>query len=163
EAKLLAALPFDRSARPVGGFTGGTREAVRRLKRFIASALARYDTQRNLPHLDGTSALSPYLHFGQISPVTIALKVKAADAPEAAKQAYLEELIVRRELAINFVARNPHYDSLAGCPEWARKTLAERADDSRPHLYSAARLEAADTHDELWNAAQTEMVKTGRM
>ena len=162
-AGLLRSLPFDRSAAPVSQFTGGTREALRRLKRFIKNALAAYDIDRNQPQVDGTSCMSPYLHFGHVSPITVALAIKDADAPAAARQAYLEELIVRRELAINFVARNPHYDSLAGCPEWARKTLAEHRADPRPRFYSAAQLEQAETHDDLWNAAQTEMVKTGRM
>jgi deoxyribodipyrimidine photo-lyase len=77
--------------------------------------------------------------------------------------AYLEELVVRRELAINFVARNPEYDRLAGCPEWARRTLAEHAGDPRPVVYSSGQLERAETHDPLWNAAQLEMAITGRM
>ena len=72
-------------------------------------------------------------------------------------------MIVRRELAINYVARNPRYDQLAGCHDWARKTLAEHIKDPRPHLYTEAQLENAETHDDLWNAAQREMVLTGRM
>ena len=86
-----------------------------------------------------------------------------AGHPRESIDAYLEELIVRRELAINFVARNPDYDRLAGCPEWARKTLADHAGDRRPFLYTASQLEAAETHDPLWNASQNEMVFTGRM
>jgi deoxyribodipyrimidine photo-lyase len=163
ESRILDLLPLDRSVEPVTTFKGGTSEALRRLKVFIRERLATYDTDRNAPHLEGTSELSAYLHFGQISPLTIALAVKAADAPKPAIEAYLEELIVRRELAINYVARNPSYDRLKGSPEWAQKTLAERANDPRPHLYSERRLEAAETADELWNAAQLEMVKTGRM
>jgi deoxyribodipyrimidine photo-lyase len=162
-ASLLTSLPFDRSVSPVTHYTGGTREALHRLNWFIENALSSYDADRNQPTPDGTSRMSPYLHFGHISPITVALAIKNADAPAAAKQAYLEELIVRRELAINFVARNPHYDSFAGCPEWARKSLSEHAEDPRPHLYSSVQLEHAETHDALWNAAQTEMVKTGRM
>ena len=110
-----------------------------------------------------TSELSAHLHFGHISPLTIALAVSSSDAPREDVDAYLEELIVRRELSINFVARNPHYDRLAGCPEWARRTLAQHADDPRPVVYSARQLEHAETHDPLWNAAQLEMVLTGRM
>jgi deoxyribodipyrimidine photo-lyase len=163
EAKLLRSLPLDRSAEPVATFQSGTKAAMRQLRRFIRHHLADYDEQRNHPDLDATSRLSPYLHFGHISPVTIALAVQKAKAPKAAKEAYLEELIVRRELAINFVARNPHYDSLAGCPDWGRKTLAEKKDEPRPYFYTAAQLEAAETHDELWNAAQLEMVRSGRM
>jgi deoxyribodipyrimidine photo-lyase len=95
--------------------------------------------------------------------VTIALAVQEADAPQIAKDAYLEELIVRREIAINYVARNPNYDNLEGCHEWAKKSLREAILDLRPNLYSEAEFEAAKTHDDLWNAAQMEMVKSGRM
>jgi deoxyribodipyrimidine photo-lyase len=93
----------------------------------------------------------------------VALAVRNSSAPETAKAAFLEELIVRRELAINYVARNPNYDRLEGCPAWARASLARHTEDARPHLYTAAQLESAATHDELWNAAQMEMTITGRM
>jgi deoxyribodipyrimidine photo-lyase len=161
--RLLSELPLDRSASPVSSFKGGTAEGMKLLRRFIHQRLADYDTARNQPHLAGTSELSAYLHFGQLGPLTIALAVREAEAPEAAKAAFLEELIVRREVAINFVARNPRYDRLAGCPEWARKTLAEHKADPRPYHYTEAQLESAETHDPLWNAAQMEMVLTGRM
>lgn len=160
---LLDRLPLDRTTQPVAGRLGGTAAGMRQLQAFIHHGLARYDTDRNLPHLEGTSALSAFLHFGQLSSLTVAVAVQMADAPQIAKDAFLEELIVRRELAINFVARNSNYDTLAGCHEWARKTLAESAADPRPVLYREAQLESADTHDDLWNAAQMEMVKTGRM
>ncbi len=159
---LLSALPLDRCAAPVRR-GGGTQEALKGLHKFLATSLAHYDARRNLPQVEGTSAMSAYLHFGHISPVTIALAVREVEAPQAAKAAYLEELIVRRELAINYVARNPHYDCLAGCPDWARKTLAEQAQDVRPYRYSEAQFEGAETHDALWNAAQQEMLTTGRM
>ena len=95
--------------------------------------------------------------------MAIARAVMDSEASDECKSAYLEELIVRRELAVNYVARNPQYDRLAGCPGWGLKTLAEHADDSRPILYSAERLEAGETADPLWNAAQKEMLLTGRM
>jgi deoxyribodipyrimidine photo-lyase len=147
----------------VAGYRGGTAEALRRLRRFIAERLPRYATERNEPTPYATSELSAHLHFGHVSPVTIALAVRDGSAPRAGVDAFLEELIVRRELAINFVARNPDYDRLAGCPAWARATLAKHASDPRPILYTLARLEAGATHDPLWNAAQQEMVLTGRM
>ncbi len=162
-ARLLDQLPLDRSAAPVSQFKSGTAEGLRQLRRFINQRLADYETARNQPQAAGTSELSAYLHFGQLGPLTIALAVREADAPETAKAAFLEELIVRRELAINYVARNPRYDCLAGCPDWGRKTLAEHAADLRPYRYREAQLEAAETHDPLWNAAQLEMVVTGRM
>ncbi len=147
----------------VAGYDGGTAEALRRLRRFVDHRLPRYATLRNEPTPYMTSELSAHLHFGHISPLTIALAVMDADAPQADKDAYLEELIVRRELSINFVSRNPQYDKLAGCPAWGLKTLAKHADDVRPILFSAGTMEAGETGDPLWDAAQKEMVITGRM
>jgi deoxyribodipyrimidine photo-lyase len=162
-ARLLAELPLDRRVAPVRQFKGGTAAGMRLLRRFINDRLLAYDTARNQPQVAGTSELSAYLHFGHLSPLTIALAVSEADAPETAKTAFLEELIVRREVAINYVARNPNYDHLAGSPEWGQRTLAAHARDERPYSYTEAQLEAARTHDPLWNAAQLEMVVTGRM
>ncbi|MDX2036431.1 MAG: deoxyribodipyrimidine photo-lyase [Isosphaeraceae bacterium] len=147
----------------VRDYPGGPHEADRRLARFIDERLPVYATERNEPTPYMTSELSAHLHFGQISPIAIALSVLGSDAPEESKAAYVEELIVRREVAVNFVWRNPNYDKLAGCPNWALLTLAKHAGDPRPHLYDAQRLEAGETHDPLWNAAQWEMVVTGRM
>jgi len=147
----------------VSGYVGGPSEAARRLRRFLRDRLPKYDTERNEPVPYMTSELSAHLHFGQISPTTIALAVIESNASRECKDAYLEELIVRRELSINFVARNPKYDRLEGCPAWGLKTLAKHADDPRPILYSAERMEAGETGDPLWNAAQKEMLVTGRM
>ena len=147
----------------VAGYKGGTREALARLELFVEKRLPRYHTDRNEPTPYTTSELSAHLHFGHISPLTIALEVLGSDAPREAIDAYLEELIVRRELSVNFIARNPRYDELAGCPDWALKTLDEHRGDRRPVMYDASTLEAGETHDPLWNAAQREMVVTGRM
>ena len=147
----------------VAGYRGGASEARRRLSRFVRDRLNHYARDRNEPTPYSTTELSAHLHFGHISPMTIALEALQSEATGENVEALLEELIVRRELAINFIARNPAYDEFAGCPEWARKTLAKHADDPRPVLYTAAELEAARTHDPLWNAAQTEVVVTGRM
>lgn len=162
-ARLLESLPIDRGASPVARFKGGTTEALRRLRLFIDERLSDYPLRRNLPEVSGTSELSPYLHFGHIGPLTVALAVRASSAPEEAKRAYLEELIVRRELSVNYVARNPNYDSLSGSPAWALRALDHHRDDPRPHIYSRARLEEAATHDALWNAAQLEMTGSGFM
>ena len=147
----------------VPDYRGGTREALRRLRDFLRHRLPRYAAERNEPTPYRTSELSAHLHFGHISPLTIALAVSGTDAPREDVDAFLEELIVRRELSINFVACNPDHDRLAGCPEWARRTLAKHADDPRPIVYSPAQLERGETHDPLWNAAQLEMTLTGRM
>ncbi|MGE0887433.1 MAG: deoxyribodipyrimidine photo-lyase [Blastocatellales bacterium] len=163
EDKILNQLPLDDSAQPVKQFRGGTSAGLGWLRTFVNEGLRNYDTARNLPHMSGTSKLSAYLHFGQLGPHTIALAVREAEASQWAKDAYLEELIVRRELAINFVARNPNYDRLEGCHQWALKTLRQHQDDEREHVYTETQFENAETHDDLWNAAQTEMVLTGRM
>jgi deoxyribodipyrimidine photo-lyase len=163
EDNLMARWKIDRSVGPVSSFRGGTNEALRLLDEFVTTKLADYDDKRNHPEVDGTSRLSPYLHFGQIGPHTIALAVRKAKVPAAQKEAFLEELIVRRELAINFVRFNPDYDSIEGAPGWAIRTLADHANDPREVLYSEKQLENAETHDPLWNAAQKQMVLTGWM
>jgi len=163
EERILDDLPLDHSIQPVKQFKGGTKAGMDLLKKFVSERLKNYDSDRNHPDLPGTSMLSAYLHFGQLGPLTVALAVRESDAPKAAKEAYLEELIVRRELAINFIARNPKYDKLAGCHEWALKTLEEHRKDEREFTYTHKQFENAETHDDLWNAAQMEMVVTGRM
>lgn len=159
--RVLAGLQPDRSAGRVPALRGGTSEARRLLREFLAGKLAGYAVDRNDPSLDATSRLSPYLHFGQVSPLFVALEVMKA--PPYGRAPFLEELIVRRELSFNFVRYNPAYDRFAGLPEWSRATLREHARDGREFTYSPAQLEAARTHDPYWNAAQQEMVLSGRM
>jgi deoxyribodipyrimidine photo-lyase len=159
--RILARLPIDRSVERVGIFRGGTGEAKRRLREFIAAKLSSYPETRNDPNVDGVSHLSPYLHFGQISPLYIALQVLKSGKKAAG--AYLEELIVRRELSLNFVHYNRQYDQFEGFPSWAVQTLKEHREDEREAIYSTSELEAAATSDPYWNAAQQEMVRTGKM
>jgi deoxyribodipyrimidine photo-lyase len=158
---------FDRSVGPVDMWKGGTHEALKRLELFASTLLEAYEAKRNHPEVDGTSCLSPYLHFGHIGPVTIALAITAAAKSkprlEPARDSYFNELIVWRELAINFVCYTPNYDT-AGCAEaWAKATIAEHARDEREHLYTLDQLEMAQTYDDLWNAAQIQMVRYGWM
>ncbi len=161
---LLARLKIDRTVPPVGTVRGGTVRANALLEDFVAGKLARYDELRSDPGLDFSSGLSPYLHFGQISPLAVALRVRAAKGvPAAARKSFLEELIVRRELAMNFVFYNELYDEFDCLPDWARKTLAGHGKDRRAYLYGPEQWERAETHDPYWNAAQKEMVLTGRM
>ena len=163
-AALLRTLEVDREVAPVARFRGGTAEARRRLAHFLRNSLDGYDQGRNEPAEAHVSELSPYLHFGQISPVEVALKAKAAKSPgDSDRAAFLEELIVRRELACNFVQFTDNYDDYACLPAWARKTLAEHADDPRPQRYSRAQMAAGQTHDRYWNAAMQEMRETGYM
>ena len=147
----------------VKDYPGGPLEAMRRLKRFVNQRLDGYATERNEPTPYTTSELSAHLHFGHINPLTIALAVQERGAPPADTDSLIEELIVRRELAINYVTHNPKYDELAGCPAWALKTLEKHRSDPRVYLYTAEQLERGESHDPLWNAAQKEMVLTGRM
>ena len=154
---------LDRSVPQVKSLRGGNKQALRLLHEFVKNKLSDYPVQRNRPESDGTSKLSPYLHFGHIGPRTVALAVQKTDAPLAAKQAFLEQLIIRRELAVNFVRFNPSYDSLDCLEPWADRSLAEHAADRRQVIYSEQQLENAETHDPLWNAAQKQMVLTGWM
>ena len=159
--RVIQELRIDPSVGPVAGIRGGSREAERRLKKFVAGRLDDYPERRNDPNEDGQSGLSPYLHFGQISPVRIALRIR--ETSSRGSDAFLEELIVRRELSYNFVYYNPHYDSLQCLPPWAKRTLDFHSRDRREHVYAAEEFEAARTHDPYWNAAQREMVLTGKL
>ena len=140
---------------------------MKRLKLFTAKLLANYEEQRNHPEVDGTSCLSPYLHFGHIGPLTIALAVDAAakENPylQSARDSYFNELITWRELAVNFVRYTPNYDSPDCAEPWAKQTLAEHARDEREHIYTLRQLENAQTYDDLWNAGQLQMVRHGWM
>jgi deoxyribodipyrimidine photo-lyase len=128
---------------------------------FIRENLDRYPAYRNDPVAGVLSCMSPYLHFGQISPLSIALNILETKSPSAGT--YLEELIVRRELSMNFVHYNPLYDEFSGLPDWARKTLLSHSGDLREYTYRFSEFESARTHDPFWNAAQREMVLTGKM
>jgi deoxyribodipyrimidine photo-lyase len=160
---LLDGLPIDRSVAPANNFTGGAEAARKTLIGFLRKRLSGYATNRNKPDLAGTSRLSPYLHFGQIGPHTIAAAVRESQAPAADRKAFLEEMIVRRELAINFVRYNPNYDSLDASEPWADISLRAHANDKRNFSYAEREMENAETHDPLWNAAQKQMVLSGWM
>ena len=160
---LVAKLDIDHSVRPVARFRGGYSEAKRHLAAFVRGPLQHYTSTRNEPAAMQVSFLSAYLHFGQISPVEIALAARDAKAAHADRAAYLEELIVRRELSMNFVEYTPDYDSYSCLPEWARATLAHHSKDKRPHRYTERELAEANTHDPYWNAAMLEMRDTGFM
>jgi deoxyribodipyrimidine photo-lyase len=154
---------LDRSVSPVSQWRGGSKEALRLLGDFIQHKLPGYSSGRNKPEINQTSRLSPYLHFGHIGPVTAVLAVQKCDAPEADKEAFLNQIITWRELSINLVRFNPDYDNFECGEPWAHRTLARHAKDPRPVVYTAEQLENAETHDPLWNAAQMEMVNTGWM
>jgi len=156
-------LKIDRSVPEVEWLLPGEKAAAATLDRFLTKKLSAYASRRNDPTEDGVSNLSPYLHFGQISAQRVALEVQKKKVNKESKDAFLEELIVRRELSDNFCFYNQDYDRFAGFPEWAQKTLNEHRDDQREYLYSLEQFEDGKTHDDLWNAAQMEMVHRGKM
>ena len=141
----------------------GENAAYRLLKVFLKKKLMSYALQRNDPTAKGQSNLSPYLHFGQISAQRIALEVLESHIDKNDREAFLEELIIRRELADNFCFYSDDYDRFEGFPQWAKKTLHEHRKDKRKYLYTSDEFERALTHDDLWNAAQMEMMKRGKM
>lgn len=141
----------------------GEKAAKKALREFLESKLPGYAIKRNDPTLDHQSDLSPYLHFGQLSAQRIALEVIASHAPQVDKDAYLEELIIRRELADNFVLYNTNYDNLDGISAWARKSLDAHRSDTREYLYTREEFEKGKTHEELWNASQQQLVEHGKL
>jgi deoxyribodipyrimidine photo-lyase len=162
-AGALRRLAADRSVPPVSWIAPGERAALRALAAFAKRRLAGYAERRNDPTREGQSGLSPWLHFGHLSALRVALAVRAADAPPEDRAAFLEELLVRRELSDNYCLYEPRHDSFDGLPAWAQRTLDRHRDDPRPHRYSPEQLETARTHDPLWNAAQRQMSGTGKM
>lgn len=156
----------------------GEVAAQKELGNFLSNKLSSYDEHRNDPNEDAQSNLSPYLHFGQISAQRIAIEVlghtgklleevmlpdRNGSKRESNEAAFLEELVVRRELSDNFCFYNKNYDSPEGFPVWAKQTILEHQDDDREFIYSLKEFEQGKTHDDLWNAAQQQMVKSGKM
>jgi len=162
-ARLVASCEVDHAVPPSPRYPPGRTAALERLDRFLERDLERYADESSDPGAAATSDLSPYLHFGCLSSREAALRTLRTDAPDEDVDAFLEQLVVRRELAYNFCWFTPLEDhtSLDVLPDWARETMAAHADDDRPHEYDHAAFERADTHDELWNAAQRELLHTG--
>jgi len=158
---LLSNLKLEESDQEIT-FTGGENEALKRLKIFIRKSAAHYNDKANDPTADATSELSPYIHFGQISPSHIALDILSEWGGKES-EGFLEQLIVRRELAMNFVFYNDDYDNPRCTPDWAVRTLEQHAKDKREYLYSYEDFAEGKTHDPAWNAAQLQMVRTGHM
>jgi deoxyribodipyrimidine photo-lyase len=161
--ELVRRLPLDRSVSEVNWIASGEKAAMKTLRKFLKHGLSDYDQKRNDPTLNGQSGLSPYLHFGHVSAQRVAAEIMKCPAPKHSRDAFLEELIIRRELSDNFCFFNPDYDSIKGFPVWAQKTLNDHRKDRRPYLYSLKQFEHGETHDDLWNAAQREMVTFGKM
>ncbi|MFW5813712.1 MAG: deoxyribodipyrimidine photo-lyase [Fibrobacterota bacterium] len=159
--QILKKLKIDHSVREVRWLQGGQDAAQKTLSTFLTGNLKGFASLRNDPSQNHLSNLSPYLHFGQISALQVALEVLKTEIPD--KDAFIEEMVVRRELSMNFICYNPLYDSYQSIPGWARATLSAHAKDKRPIIYSLEELESASTYDEYWNAAQREMNHLGKM
>ncbi len=160
---VVSALEVDHGVKPVEWIKPGSGAALKTLEVFLQERLDRYAGDRNDPNRKGQSNLSPYLHFGQLSAQRVAIEVLKNHPRNEHVDAFLEELIVRRELSDNFCLYNPRYDSPEGFHDWAKKSIEAHKKDEREYLYGREALEKAETHDPLWNAAQTEMVRYGKM
>ena len=159
---IVKGLKIDFSVQEVDWLVPGETAAKNKLD-LLHDSLAGYDERRNDPTKDALSNLSPYFHFGHISPQRVALDIKNSSLPEQDKNSFLEEMIVRRELSDNFCEYEPNYDYFEGFHDWAKKTLNEHRNDEREYLYPKEQFEHADTHDPLWNAAQNQMINKGKM
>jgi deoxyribodipyrimidine photo-lyase len=174
-------MPIDHSVPPVD-FEGGFLAGEQRVFDFLDGDFHRYAEDRNHPDDGSSSGLSPWLHFGHVSTHQIFSEVAAnegwsrqrlAAKPNGAREgwwgmsenaeAFLDELVTWREVGFNMCAHDPDYAQYESLPQWARTSLAQHESDPRPHLYTLEQLEHADTHDRVWNAAQTELVQTGRL
>jgi deoxyribodipyrimidine photo-lyase len=163
-AKLANSLKLNKSVLPVDTpYSGGQTTARKTFSDFLEHRFKNYVPNRNQPQTSDTSYMSRYLHFGNISPLEIVSMLREQGRGQENIETYIEEVIVRRELAINFCNFNESYDSFECIPAWAKKTLDEHKTDQRKHIYSLEQLEKAQTHDPYWNAAQKEQVYTGYM
>lgn len=164
---LLQSLPSNDQSSLRQLYPPDTASARRLLAKFINDNLEDYADKRNNPSVDGLSGLSPYLHFGQVSSLRVVIEVMKAAAVDSRLQksadVLIEEMVVRKELSDNFCYYNDNYDSLDSAPQWAQGTLAKHADDPREFIYNLEQLEKAQTHDPAWNAAQLQMMRTGKM
>lgn len=162
--ELVASCAINHTISLSKSYRGGTAEARIRLQHFLESRLSRYSKESGQPSKKATSELSPYLHFGHISALEVALAVRSYAAEhKLVADEFLEELIVRRELAFNFSRWTPKNETLDVLPDWCRKTMAKHADDPRPVTYTFEQFLNAQTHDPLWNATQLEMLTEGKI
>ena len=160
--EVIQELEIDKSVKPVSWVLPGEKAAIEKLVAF-KSNLSGYNSKRNDPNLNKLSNLSPHFHFGHISTQRVAYEIKKLDQFEVDKEAFLEEMIVRRELAENFCEYEHNYDFFEGFHPWAQKTLNEHRSDEREYIYSSDEFEESKTHDPLWNAAQNQMKYQGKM
>ena len=160
--KVLDSLKIDHSVKEVDWILPGPKQAEERLD-VLKFRLKDYSVNRNDPTKNALSNMSPYFHFGHISPQRVAYEIKESDLPELDKSSFLEEMIIRRELSDNFCEYEKNYDHFEGFHQWAQNSLNEHRNDEREYLYTPEQFEIGDTHEHLWNAAQNQMVETGKM
>lgn len=141
----------------------GEKKAYEAASDFVLNRLHNYSLLRNDPCEDAQSGLSPYLHFGHLSAQRLALMVSEAKLPEQSKNDFLEELIIRKELADNYCYYEKNYDCFSAFPDWAKKTLNEHRKDVRTHIYSFEEFERGLTHESLWNACQIDLVQSAKL
>jgi photolyase PhrII len=158
---LVARCQIDHSVGPVVDARGGTTSGYERWDSFRRNGLARYDQMRNDALADGVSRLSPYLHYGMVSPFRIARET--ASSAGSGSQKYLDELLIWREMAYCFCFHRPEHDQWEAVPEWARQSLEAHAADRRPAVYSWEALARGETDDPLWNAAQKSLLRHGEL
>jgi deoxyribodipyrimidine photo-lyase len=177
----LSPLPIDHSVAPTGE-RGGRVAALQCMQRFVSQRLDNYSEARNEPEMQGSSNLSSYMHFGHISPHEVFQQVTQANPKWSLDkigkpngkmtgfwklgeniEAFMDQLMTWREIGFNMCVREPNYDRYESLPDWAQVTLAKHATDSRPHVYSLEQFDLAQTYDSLWNAAQTQLVREGRI
>jgi deoxyribodipyrimidine photo-lyase len=161
--RVTSMIRGNKTVAPVTTLKPGSAAAKKQLQEFITDRLENYASERNDPTLNGGSGLSPWLHFGHIAAQRVVIEVLRQVPGSESTEAFLEELIVRRELSDNYCFYNPHYDTPEGFPAWARREHEEHARDEREYLCTPEEFELGKTHDPLWNAAQMQMVKTGYM
>jgi deoxyribodipyrimidine photo-lyase len=159
-AEIVERAGVDPTVAPAPDLVGGRAAGLARLSRFVAERLDGYADRRNRAALDATSGLSPYLHFGFVSPLEVALAVRDAGGPAEDTSVFLEELIVRRELSHNFVFHEPRHTRVDALPDWARTTLEKHASDTRQPVREDE-IERGETYDDVWNVAQRELLATG--
>lgn len=160
---LYGSLNINTDVMPVEWLQPGTKSAFETFEHFLNKKFDKYEDKRNDPNEDVLSNLSPFYHFGQISTQRVALEILKAHPKSENSDVYLEEMIVRRELSDNFCYYNKQYDSFEGFPDWAKKSLNEHRKDEREYVYTLKNWESSKTHDELWNAAQNQLVQTGKL
>lgn len=161
--KIYQSLEVDTTVKEIDWLKPGNKNGMKVMESFIDEKLPRYGKLRNDPGEDALSNLSPYLHFGQISAHRVVIEVIKSKLSDDLTAGFLDEIIVRKELSDNYCFYNRHYDSLENIHSWAKKTLDDHRYDKREYIYGMEEFENAKTHDPLWNAAQKEMVITGKM